>query len=83
MRMSQALLSLSEMLYCKSSPMIYPDLDWNAFAAADCRYLAVIGKLYMNNMFQWDFLSVHFIQYGQGYMEFEYTQKRIVHLVVV
>ena len=37
----------------------------------------------MNNMFQWDFLSVHFIQYGQGYMEFEYAQKRIVHLVVV
>ena len=24
---------------------IYPDLDRNAFAAADCRYLAVIGKL--------------------------------------
>ena len=37
----------------------------------------------MNNMFQWDFLSVHFIQYGQGYMEFEHAQKRIVHLVVV
>ena len=42
-----------------------------------------LGSFYMNNMFQWDFLSVHFIQYGQGYMEFEYAQKRIVHLVVV
>ena len=81
--MSQALLSLWEMLYCISSCAIVKSWSGNFFR----RGLKVLGGIwdafYGNNAVQTDALLIHLVQYGQCHMEFEYTEQGEVYMVVI
>ena len=76
--MSQALLSLWEMLYCISSKrnheILVETIPQGAVGIG--RHL---GCLYGNNAVQTDALLIHLVQYGQCHMEFEYTEQGSVH----
>ena len=82
-KMSQALLSLWEMLYCISSLSVIVK-SWSKLlpqgAVGIGRHL---GCLYGNNAVQTDALLIHLVQYGQCHMEFEYTEQGEVYMVVI
>ena len=74
--MSQALLSLWEMLYCISSlSVIVKILVGKLLPQGAVGIGRHLGCLYGNNAVQTDALLIHLVQYGQCHMEFEYTEQ--------
>ena len=78
--MSQALLSLWEMLYCISSLSVIVK-SWSEASSWAVGIGQHLGCLYGNNAVQADALLIHLVQYGQCHMEFEYTEQ--VYMVVI
>ena len=82
--MSQALLSLWEMLYCISSlSVIVKILVRKLLPQGAVGIGQHLGCLYGNNAVQADALLIHLVQYGQCHMEFEYTEQGEVYMVVI
>ena len=81
--MSQALLSLWEMLYCISSLSVIVKSLGKLFPQGAVGIGQHLGCLYGNNAVQTDALLIHLVQYGQCHMEFEYTEQGEVYMVII